>query len=201
MSKAINPDGTSDTGKEQKRLGFLKEFFRQTKMTMEEAAGYVDLGKMGVYNWFKMDDTSLSLAKKIIAGRHCTLEITMSQSGKKADEPIIVDPEEMTIKGRKLVMKNLAFLSIALRECSLCKKEVADKLNITESAVHQWFQKDDITFKRLFEICEKCDFDIYFRIRPEKKQVSDVKNKARVVMDIELMQEGWLLRSYKESDL
>ena len=189
MSKISENGATAGQGQAPRRLAFFNDFLAATHTTQVQVAEMRGITKMTVYKWFVTDDCNLKTVAAVISGLGFRFEIRMTRTGRPAVGEVVLSDGDVSLIGGRLVTKRLFFLSTALKEAGVGKKELAEMMGIYESTVHQWFKNDDITFSRLYQVAETLGMSVYFNMEP--KEPESVEGR-KVAYDIRLHKEDRL---------
>lgn len=189
MGKNNDAESGPTTPRAPRRLAFFNDLLAATHTTQVQVAEMRGITKMTVYKWFVTDDCNLKTVASVINELGYRFEICMTRLASAAARDVEVSDKDVSLIGGRLVTKRLFFLSTALREAGVGKKELATMMGLYESTVHQWFKNDDITFSRIYQIAEALDMDIYFNMEP--KTVN--KTEGRKV--------SYKIKLYKEESL
>lgn len=149
------------------RLGFFSTFLKSQGLVYEDVAKLVGFTRIAVGHWFIIDDMSLKMMSNIIDMLGYSLDIRLYREGVEIEGPRIDETKLLRMKEDGLKMTRLSFLSVALMRYGITKEEMAKSIGLGYTAVRFWFQKDDVSMSRLFQVCEGLGFSIDIRITPK----------------------------------
>lgn len=86
---------------------------------------------------------------------------SFAPAGASAPRPVRAPRLNMSSSG------HLDFLWLAVQEEGLSKKDLAQRLGLNYYTVVRWFQNDDITMKRLWDIAAALGRDLLINVRPD----------------------------------
>ena len=155
-----------------KNLKFLTEFMKKMGLTTGDLARVVGLMRASVTRWFMVDDTSYSKVEMI--ANHYGYEfyvhyeipdVPIERTKLSIDQALYVLGEVGKLDSR------LNFLRLAIYQAGITKSDFAKKLGLSRMGLNLWFQKDDITFRYIYEIAEKMDWtvNIQFKLKEKKE--------------------------------
>ena len=189
MNKFSENGDTAGQSQQPRRLAFFNDFLGATHTTQVQVAELRGITKMTVYKWFVTDDCNLKTVAAIISELGYRFEIRLTRMESPALKEVELSDKDVSLIGGRLVTKRLFFLSMALKEAGIGKKELAAMMGIYESTVHQWFKNDDITFSRLYQVAEVLGMNVYYNIEPKDPESVDGR---KVAYDIRLHKEDRL---------
>lgn len=157
-----------------KRLQFLTDFISAVHIEYNEIADFLGISRVAVSHWFAVDDIKLSQAFDIIEHFGYSLHLTMSRDIDAPEaQPADIEPDEvMVFPDGRYRLKRMSFLSFALRECGVTKKELATRMNLNYSSLRWMFNTDSMMISRLFQAAEALDCSVRFGIGPKGSAVS-----------------------------
>ena len=142
-----------------KNLKFLTEFMKKMGLTTGDLARVVGLMRASVTRWFMVDDTSYS-------------KVEMIANHYGYDFYVHYEIPDVPIERTKLsIDQALYVLRLAIYQAGITKSDFAKKLGLSRMGLNLWFQKDDITFRYIYEIAEKMDWtvNIQFKLKEKKE--------------------------------
>lgn len=164
-----------------KRLQFMTDFLSAAHIEYNDIAAFLGISRVAVSHWFAVDDIKLSQAFDIIEHFGYSLHLTMSRDIDAPEaQPADVEPDEvMVFPDGRYRLKRMSFLSFALRECGVTKKELATRMNLNYSSLRWMFNTDSMMISRLFQAAEALDCSVRFDIDPKECTLSSGDGKAR----------------------
>lgn len=164
-----------------KRLQFMTDFLSAAHIEYNDIAAFLGISRVAVSHWFAVDDMKLSQVFDIIEHYGFTLRLTMSGNVDSAvDRTVDVEPEDVEVlQDGRYRLRRMSFLSFALRECGVTKKELATRMNLNYSSLRWMFNTDSMMISRLFQAAEALDCSVRFDIDPKECSLSSGDGKAR----------------------
>lgn len=156
------------------RLGFFLTFLKSQGLVYEDVAKLVDMTRIAVSHWFIADDMNLAMMKRIIDKLGYRIEISLYRENVDTGQTVMVDTSRLYKRtGGEVTMTNLSFLTMALLRYGISKEEMAKSIGLGYTAVRFWFQRDDVSMSRLFQVCEGLGFSMDIRITPKDRPVQE----------------------------
>ena len=146
---------------------FLRELVRSSGISIRDLADEIGVTPVTIQHWYSFGNISLSRLLSIVDVLGYEFEIAI---GKKPsldyEEPSYFKFKDI----RKLSLSNLHFLSCAINESGITKKDLAERMGLTRDAVTYWFsnKNDDITIRNLTMVANALGMDIYMRFVVKK---------------------------------
>lgn len=159
-----------------KNLRFLAEFMKKNGLTTGDIAEAVGLMRKSVTRWFLVDDTSYSKVEKIANHYGYDFHVHYEVPDVPIERTKLSIDKTLNLLGEVGPLDSrLNFLRIAIFQAGLKKFEFAKIIGLSRMGLNLWFQKDDITFRYIYEIAEKMNWtvNIQFKLRekaPENAQ-------------------------------
>lgn len=152
----IETQGTFTNGEWQvKNLQALVMFMKKAGLSTGDIATAMNLSRNTVTRWLQKDDCSLSKIMSVAEAFGCEFSLLYDVGeDRSVNSTIIIDKLISNLASRKITTGRLTFLSIAMRQCSITKVELAEKVGLTRASIQRWFQQDDMNMKYIYKIAE-----------------------------------------------
>lgn len=140
-------------------MKFFKMWLAQAKITLKKVEETTGVGQTTISRWMKNDNASLKLVKKIMDGFGYTLDFEY--------EIPLEDNEEIyinTVSPSGEPKKNLAFMDKALIASNMTKKDLSQKIGISESSIGKWFKEDNILINKIRLVADSCGWTLKIKI-------------------------------------
>lgn len=153
-----------------KNLKFLTEFMKRNGLTTGDIAKVVGLMRTSVTRWFMVDDTSYSKVEMIANHYGYDFHVHYEIPDVPIDRTKLSIDKALSVLGEVGQLDSrLNFLRIAIFQAGLTKVEFAKRIGLSRMGVNLWFQKDDITFRYIYEIAEKMNWTVNIQFKLKEK--------------------------------
>lgn len=169
------------------RMSFFTTILQSLKIPYTELAKKSGYSQQLISWWIHTDDCKLSNIIKILES--VNVKITPSFSPKNNSTVLFsasnfrIEAEDISAfikldeKGKVLQNSidhngNLAFLARFIKEQKMPLQQFSNIVELNYNLVYRWFEHDDIMISKLYQIADKLDQTIVWKIEPIKKNES-----------------------------
>lgn len=149
---------------ELKNLKFVDAFIKQIGLTEKTAAEKAGIVRQTIYHWFGKDDAMLSSIENLINACGYKLTFSLEKKSHEVGDAIVTINQKETPASEEA--KRLDFLAKTLDSYGIQRKEAAEKLGLSYTALYYWFRNDDVFISYIYKIADLYGLKVKIKIDP-----------------------------------